>query len=850
MLRIKLLTLLLVSVYCLETGAAVKNETYSKIDLLMEKQEYQAAIKYIQELLPNSQDKSYLYLKFSQSLAELGSPEAYKCFYMAMSLLPKSNKSETLKPEVEQILDIASWLRTNNGLPVAKSILNGLRDKYPDYSSIYYGMANLASSESRHGDFFENYYKAFQLNTNNARALPGYAINNSNVTKAAPQVNEFPWLNAATVFYDNQTIWTIVFRTLHSFDMLKDSSNIDMFAKGLPLKIKKIFYYQYYKLHDQHDSAVKEVKAMLPLVKGDFRYDLCRRLLFIDSGFLPESIENMTLEPKNIYHKFRLFEFWLTYDKYTHFKENGLDNFEKFMACIAEATSELLTRKQIITNNNYFISGMIRMLANERKPDDAIALLIRRQNELDWKNLQSLASFYISANEYQKAIEIMKIQLDKSPDDIQHESIQRIIDYAVLSKDWQTARHYLKQLKSGKEPFPAEYQGLKPTLLETNKKKKKILKVPGYLLMGEQDWCKWNNIGPCFLGSNYSLMTYWQMKFDYEKVEEELAGYDSKLEPIFNRFINRFYEAHGFDFIYIAPSKSAVIHLLDNDIPVMLNSTSQVGGKTITHVRTIYAYDNQLNKFFARDTNTTGESRLNYDDLYEAIALRVVVPKSKSLSIKIVTDKIKQLSIPLGSKLLTPDIISRLKNYDLSLEYWSNLVNGHAQLLLKDYASCINSYNNVLAVRQPNVMSFYEWLAAAYINNNQPVLADKIIEMGLEKFPDSLKLIQMKIERTINKRIAAGEKTDSGPTDQQISDELIELTKHMESVNPDYPITYSFRGNIYAATKRYWLAGREYEKFLMKYNKLSELWKYKYRKHYLSAQDKLKQIKLIVSKSK
>ena len=620
-------------------------------------------------------------------------------------------------------------------------------------------------------------------------------------------------------------------RELLQHGVCDNPEKIAEFAQAVPPKIRNIFYYYYYRVRKQTIPSSESLNQLKPLARDDVRLDLCRRHLLLDAGRRSEAMDELKLDSSDPFLRVLFYDLWLAYWDQSPWTEKTLSYYEGFLDVLSDVTSPILTRAQVKENENYMVARLASNLAKKQLTQYATRLLEARSKNLNHTSFTLLAALYISSNQYDKALTVMEKQLNESPPDQRQDVLRLIMDYSILTNDYTTAARFLNQARQ--DPKTAsiieEYQPLLTSSPQNVNAGSHRLNVPGHFLLDDTSWQDWVGLGPCAFGSAFSVLKFWKKDVDYAGVKADLTKLYTQTEDPFAA-LGQYLANYGLDLIYMAPGRTAVVNLLSKGVPVILLNTVSIDGMTFNHASVIYAYDDRLGKVFCRNgSDAFPDASLKYTQLAQATALAAVMPRTSAA--ELVTGPLKNLVIPSLYEFVTTETMSQMETIDPSLKWWACRHNGTAMMKRKDAPECVKWYEQCAALKQPSDAPFYEDLVLACILDNKLVKALQYIDLGLQKAPHSLSLLRYQLE--LRRDNAARNKT----LDASLGRELIALTDRMEAVNPDYPLTYLLRGDLYMrALNQPQPALSAYLLFLEKYQTLNEPWQQKFAANRAQAQ--------------
>ena len=810
---------------CAASGQVPDAQVREEIDALIAAGRFETAAAYIAERLADSNDRSFLLLRMSQVQVNRGKQsDAFRYFARALAGTPGKGPPEETDVEIERLLNIAGALRRHEVYPVVESILRGVQKRRPHYSSTLYELANLYCVRHQFAQFFEHLYQAYRLNPRNPRCLPSLAVIESVVESQPPTPDDFGWLAAAKVYYDNWMLWANVMLLLKRHGLCESQSQISRFAAVLDEKTRHIFYCYYYDFIGQREKAIEALRSLSACVGDDRRLDLCRRNMFLIMGRPSDAVKELKDAPPDDYHKVLYYLLWLDYWDQMGWPANAVDHCIGLMEVLSDTCADVLESEERRANDNYLVAQWAERFLRSQKTQNAVALLEARVNNLDPNNLARLAELYIGSKRYVRAIRTMEKELALTASDRRRNVIKKILDYAVLSDQASTVRHYLKTAENeGMTDIAAEYSRVLDSQVTAGCPNRCILDVPGHYRPGDRDWRRWRDLGPCAAGSAFSILEFWQLNSNYELVAKDLSSATVEEGQFPVEVLGQYLQGKGLAVVYVAPTEDAAVTLLCNGIPVILVGTTFIEGLNFGHAGILYAYDHHLRKFFVRNVPEGLEDRISGANLFECTVLIGAAPPPRLTPV--VTGRLKELVIPSVSRLLCAARIEELAKADPMLRWWAYKHNGDVLFGRRD-VNCIDYYEKCLALKEPTTAVVYEKLVGACLRSSRENEARRYITLGLQKQPQSLLLLRFEIESRINAALAgSGLKRD-------LAGELLQLTHKMQTVNPDYPYTYFLRGDIYARG----MADREhtinaFRVFLEKYDRMNTTWKAEHTAH-------------------
>jgi hypothetical protein len=801
------------------------DETHSvqeRIDALIKDGQFEAATAHLQRELAAAPERSTLLLQMScVEIKRARFQQAFGCFWKALNALPAPVVPQTpCDASIEKLLDIASVMRTHRAVPVASAILNALGRKYPGRAPILYETANLHLTNDKLGDFFECFYRAYEKEPGNVRALPGLATVRAVAAAQVPKPNDFPWLAAAAVFYDNPRIWQNVLLTLDRFGVHEQEA-IDALAKTLPDHVRPVFYYYYHRHSNRVDLAVAALAGLDRFTTTDLRLRLCRDHLLVSDGRTVDSLARSPTGPMDFYERLLFQNLRVTYHEHNQWQEpNFVNAYEGFLSVLTEATQSLLDPNEVAANRNYLWGRWATNMATNWSIRQAIRLLEGHQDSLSDTNLSLLTGFYLSVNDRQNAIRQMEEAAKRVPEP-RARLVQAILDYALLADDRETFQRWLSKARGWQiDSVVQEYPNSSQLLERPAGDAQKVLSLLAYPSFEAEDWRQWTNFGPCAYASVSSVLEYWKKDIPYGEVKKALNQLAVESAGSSLARLLGYLRKNDLRATFLAPSRTVATHLLSHGIPILLVGTRLGEGIFFGHISVVYAHDDRIQRLFLKDSSEiTQERRLPCGGLFGETAFLVAVPRG-SRAERDVQD-LDPFEISAWDEPLSDERIQKLTQQDPLLAWWARRYN--ADLLdHRQDARCVAQYEKCLEERQPTNACFYRQLAEACLTQGDRGKAMEYIQRGLAMEPESLELLALSVQ------VTAGPPWEDYKADAAQTGRLLETTRAMEKVNSAYPLTYFLRGDIYARgfrMQRKQETLTAFQRFLETYEVMNETWK-------------------------
>lgn len=778
------------------------------------------ATDYTEEKLPDSNNLSYHYFKLAQTeLNKRDSQSSFVNFEKAIECLPQERDGEILDPEKESQINIATLMRTNNLPGLSLLILNNVLANRPDYSSALYGISYIKFNQNKLNEYFEYYYKAYKINPQNPHAIAGIAMLQSIIGSDPPSVDNFPWLDCAAHFYDNNKVWTNVIADLYKNRMLTDAAIIKKLSQKLPADLRPVFLYHCFKVTGQDDAALKSLLPLKEQTRKDYRFDVFRRKALVAASLDADAIKGFENEPSDIYERIYYYEFWVKY----YSKEQSvsapksigaikgyLSSFSSFVT--STISSGDVQRKAI----SVMVFSLATSLIEEHNLPDALFFFELYESNLGAVCCEIAASLCFQMGKFQEATKWLERQLGRSGASEKKEILRRIIDYAVLADNTDLAAQYTDYAKNHQiEGIDMEYAFLSdPNILSSSKHYYLPNVVPGHYSLQEHPVGGWA-LGICAKASAYSVLNFYSIKIDHEQVSQDFESLSQPSET-FSPF-ESYFKSKGLSTIYLVPTEEVAKELIAKKVPLLLLTRIFSKGASIGHVNILMGFDDRLGIFFSRDT-FNGESRRRYEDIIDSIALMLVAPDDKIDTL--IPKTLSPYIIPSPNKVLMPERFDELAKRGIEASYWALRHNG-THYTRKDFKEAVSDCDNALALRQPSDVAFFEDVVPFSIlaNKDDITHAYKYIEPGLSKNPNSLLLLKYYVE--IKRDIAV----KKNKLDATLAQHLLNVTAKMEDIDPDYAQTYFIRGSLLLKGSMNQASLTSFQTYIEKYPAMPEKWK-------------------------
>lgn len=814
-------------------GAPTEAER-TRISDLLEQEQYERAAEFVETTLPQSEDKSYLYYRLAQVEMFRRNPrEAFAAFQTALDCAPKPANVAPRIETVEQGLKIAVMVRVYDLSSAVETILSTLQEKYPENASVLYELSYLKSREKPQEEgfagFFECYYRAYLIDPNNPRALPGRALIAASIGANTPTPGNFPWLEAAAFYRNNLPLWQNAVATLAHHNLLDDEQRIGELVASLPDHLRQVVGV-YLLSATHHDSEAKEAILNLPARPEDFYFDLLRRHLLTSTGHRQEALEGMVDPGADVVKRVLL----ANLRRAACVDSGPLD--EQEIAVVEELVAALHDyglwmlesepKARSICNDTLlsFASGM----AEEGEYDSAMALLKLAMPYEDDRICQCAAGLSFAMDRPREAVEWLQRVLDTDAPEEPQETVRAILDYSSLLGDANTVNEYLSYAQQRRmTSIVADYNDLQPKL-ETDGSRHWIRNIMGHVgTGGPQPW----NMGPldiCAKGSALSIINYYGKHLSYAEVSDQI---DALVTPITDsndlvtaatnqeRF-GVFFQNNGLEVLRLLPFPEMAKKLLRQDYPLVLFHNKFGGGMTIGHASVVRGYDDATHKFYLTDISEPGEQRIDYTRLIEARQLFLIAPSEK---IHRVRPSIEAYIIPSMTTVLDDEQCARISALGPGPAAWALCRNARALQVAGKNLEALECLEEAIRLWPPTEVSPYFSLVGLYValGRGQEDAAMKYLFAGLEIQPEELMLLAWQVERAFRLRAESG-----GIPDAYMA-VLLHLTEQMEDINSSYASTYRLRGDLYLLDSKYQKALTAYQQYLEYYPMMEGSWQEK-----------------------
>jgi len=608
-----------------------KQSVRSHIRGLLEKQQYEKAANYIAKVLPNSEDKSYLYLKLSQTeLERRNHKESFEAFVKALDLLPRPSSSEPRDPQIERQLNVVSLVRMHKGYKVASMILEAMLESNRQCPSILYELSYLRANQQKVNDFLVDYYYAYKLDPGSPRGLPGQAlIKDVTTAERAPKPGDFPWLETAAYYYDNPKAWANAVLALKKHNMLDDAKVVKKLIEKKPDDIRAMFYYFYYALLERQEAKLEAVRSIKSRAGKDWRFERFRRGLLLEAGLESKALEEAGSEPADPYERIFYYDFWMAYyhAKQLQLDEKGLKAFKGLINAVLEFVRPIVSSPQKqaeITDD--LVHHIARLRIDKHDYRSAIDLLKSHEGDLSAANCEVVASLYLSLDNQKEAIKWLRKRLRRCAPSEREEAARTVIKYSVLVDDFATAGECLKYAEQQNlDSVVADYENLVNGKQAAELSHHRIANVPGYYTISNEPPWRSARSGSCARASAYSVISFYEENLTYDQVSKDIDMHVGEQNlPLQSYAI--YFKAKGFGVVYFAPAVEVAKKLVAGDKPLLLLRTILTAGITVGHVSVLKAFDDRSAEFFLDDISGVTAATVSYDRLIDSQALVLVAP--------------------------------------------------------------------------------------------------------------------------------------------------------------------------------------------------------------------------------
>jgi hypothetical protein len=806
------------------------------ISSLIQNQQLETARVIIEANLPKMSDanKPNAYLMLSSITAlHFELQDAHGYFKRCIDAMPTAASTEEKNDEVEKILEIAAIFRQRQMYEIANAILDELAKKYQNYSSIYYEKANINISQGQHREYFVNFYKGYKINPENPRKWAGLAVVNS-VNRVVPAVDNFYWLKAAIIQYDNHMLWANVMQELGKYGLLKESI-VKNYAEKIPEQLRPVFYIYFYVLSNNTQKAMELIKSL------DYNQDE-KRLASYYASFIAlndpnrKDIQNTITKPQGDFYDlmYYYYNFWLSYWDRVTWTDQSPSYYFDYIRDFRKFISQILPENQSIEIHNKMLNWVAYAFINKSRPKEAVDVLNEYLSDLNVKNLEVLCLLYQNDKNKVKTIEIMERMFEVFPDDNDVVDVRNaLITDALYNRDYERAKSYIARIKD--EKIRSEINNKYDSILKMNTSitKKKTIDAFGNFNFSEDntDWRKWQHVDACAIQSIYSVLDFWKVQNnDYNDIKTSFKEANAKEKYDAIKGITSYLESRKFKAYLLPPVSGVMKQIIDANVPIILFDTRTAHGINSGHVSVIYGYDDLQNLFLLKDTQSTVcESTVPYDDIFEVRNILAVVPDDKGVNIAGLSN-LDALDKIARKDVLNQDDIAMLDKIDSILNYWSYFHNGQYLHDQNDINDSIVTLEKALSFRKPHNNLIYQFLGELCQSRHENQKALEYIKTGLELKP-TLSLFVQKID---NEMALVGK---DGKVSQAQIKEWLKITDDMQAINPDFPITYFILGDIFAKyTTNYDVVFNAFAQYIEKYSYMNSSWQQKYNPHYEHAQ--------------
>ncbi len=776
----------------LEGEAGDFNNISEEARALIENEWYDAAeIRLLQELR-HAQNPSLLHLELSKVLTKNGDHRsAYKHFAEALSSVSlKNGVSEVNVPELKGFLNICDFLRTNKYFRIGQLVLDANRDKFKQPSALFLRAYHYGANDNIPG-FFEDFYEAYQADSKSKWALPGLAIiefySDSNELLAKGGTPLF--IQAASAFWDNDKLWQTSVGWINQQGLLGQEQEIKKFIQGLQPFKSLIFWFYYHEALHQDDQARAMLKQLESYSQDNPRLDFFRRRLWLALNNPEMAIKGIGLPPEETLLKLKYYQVWLEYwDRKSWDESQFIDSFSGFLEALTGFVSPYVPEDQVTEIQNIFLGRWVATLADATCHKQACVLLETNRPRLDDNRMKLLSFMYLAVGDINSALPIL---LDLATDvegDEAESLLKTCLDYSCLTENTEITQKSLELAeKRGYLSLCHRYQAIASVGMNPGDHGM-ILDIPSHYGIELVGPTKNAVFRECAVGSLFSVLRFWGQSADYQVL---LKGLNARMEkqPPFEmdeQALIEYAEQYDLKISCWAPSPQVIRELIRCKVPSILCNYIFSRGQSVGHMSIVYGYDDRSETIFLiDDSSTEGQTRMTYQDLSHALLLIVMVPKSTRLEMR--QDDLSQYRIDDSLLPLSRTQIKSLAQGDPLIHCWAYAYNMSVCTQKNDLTTLVWFDDYLKQQCSPSIVE-YEKAASVSSHRGQMIRLKSYIEKGLHLQPDSVILLGNKVY------LGSMRIPKENPLKDATITDLLELTKHMEAIDSDYPDTYFYRG--------------------------------------------------------
>lgn len=729
----------------------------------------------------------------------------------ALGSLSSAPEDRPQGQQLERLTTVAGILRAHGEMDCCATMLMAL-DRSHDSTSPWYEASYLKLNQRDVAGFLRLYGRAVVCDPANPRALAGRALIASGAGADRREVLDL-WCRTAVESYDNDRVWSQIFVGLRDKTgaLPKPGEWADIsrsvFADG---RLRAVLDWMYYQSCGETKTAQEALRTLVPTEADDPRFDLFRRELLVRAGLARDAALGLGPPPTDPYGRVFHYKFRLMQAENTPEGDIGQAAHGFRVAIVDSMRLAGVSEPDCETARNSLARSLANRCLTRMNMASAAKVLEADRASLDAKNLQMLAAIHLHMGNAIGFRACVREQLAHAQGAGRESALNRFLSHAVFAEDWNA----IEELTASPGLTVEEARLATDRLQLKNAAdlpRHGIRAVPGQLVASWLEPWQFDLLGPCAEASAYSVLRFRGWRGSYKEFSRTLQAMRAEGEHPMATIARKARE-EGLDVLYLAPLPDVLIKLVGEDHPLILTGTTEIEGVTLGHASVVTGFDSRLREVFLLDNSEEGEARINYDDLCDA---RVLVLVARPEVVRNAAKELNAYSVPPPWDIAEPIDPTRIALADPSLRYWLCRLSGDA-LRKRDRAGALGFYEQALKLRTPQDVAFYGTVSNLYLEEGRFQDALTTVGKGLEVDARSLELLGRYVEVRMTYAL------QHNVLNATLAEQLLDVTRQMEGINPGYAYTFFLRGDIFIRGSRFDQAFAAFQQYLDKWSTMGD----------------------------